>query len=232
MGGLQFLTGFTWGKSIDYSSQFHAGGQNGYEQVQVPDENNRRAERAVSSFDTKFRWVTHGIWDIPVGQGRKHLSNMNPIANGFLGGWEVVGVFTVRSGFPFTIKDAVDTSLTDGPFIHIGRPDLVGRERIIGDPNHWYDETAYRRAPTGEFGNLGRNTLRTDGMENVDLGILKNFNLRGERFKLQFRAELFNLTNTAVFSLPGNDPFSPTPGAVGGTLIKNREAQLGLKLLF
>ena len=231
-GGLQFMSAFTWGKSIDNSSQFHAGGQNTYEEVQVPNENNRAAERAVSSFDTKFRWVSHGIWDIPVGKGRKYLSNMNPVANGFLGGWEVVTVLTVRSGFPFTIRDPSDTSLTDGPFIHIGRPDLVHTEKIYGDPNHWYDQTAYARAAIGQFGNLSRNTLRTDSMRNTDLGILKNFNIFKERIRAQFRGEFFNLTNSAVFGLPGNDPFSPTPGAVGSTLIANRVAQVSLKLNF
>jgi Carboxypeptidase regulatory-like domain len=231
-GGLQLASAFTWGKSIDNSSQFHAGGQNTYEEVQVPDENNRRAERAVSSFDTKFRWVTQGIWDIPVGRGRKHLSNMNRAVDAFVGGWELVSVLTVRSGFPFTIRDPSDTSLTDGPFIHIGRPDLVHPEKIYGDPNHWYDETAYARAAVGQFGNLGRNTLRTDSMRNTDLGILKNFNIFRERLRAQFRAEFFNLTNSAVFGLPNNDPFSTAPGAVGSTLIKNREGQLGLKILF
>ena len=186
----------------------------------------------MSSFDTKLRWVSYGIWDIPVGRGRRYLSNMNAIANGVLGGWELAPVLTIRTGFPFTIRDSVDTSLTDGPFIHIGRPSLVHKERIIGDPNHWYDETAYVRAAIGQFGNLGRNTLRTDNMRNVDLGIMKNFTTLKDRMRFQFRAEMFNLTNSAVFSLPGNDPFSPTPGAVGGTLIRNREAQLGLKLLF
>ena len=69
-------------------------------------------------------------------------------------------------------------------------------------------------------------------MRNADLGILKNFNIFRERVRSQFRAEFFNLTNSAVFGLPNNDPFSPAPGAVGSTLIKNREAQLSLKILF
>jgi hypothetical protein len=104
----------------------------------------------------------------------------------------------------------------------------------------------------GTFGTMGRNLFRDSGFTNWDLSIFKSFSIK-ERYRIQFRAELFNVFNHPVFANPygasngwlnGIDPSNPGSfGAAGGTpdiaagnnLIGSGSArvmQLGLKILF
>ncbi len=232
--GVQLVSAFTFSKMIDDAAQFHAGGQNTYEAVTAANTYDLAAERATSSLDVPLRWVTSGLWDLPFGKGRSHLSQAHGVTQALLGGWQAVGIVTLRSGFPFTLRDFQDTSLTDGPFLHVGRPDLVAPQQTFQNPNLWYNPAAYARAPLGGFGNLGRNTLRGDGMGNLDFSILKDFPLSSirEGMAVEFRAEAFNLFNSPEFDFPNNDPSSPTAGQVGATINNPRQIQLALKLIF
>ena len=106
---------------------------------------------------------------------------------------------------------------------------------------------------SGTFGTMGRNLFRDFGFKNVDFSAMKNFNL-SERFKMQFRAEFFNLFNHPNFANPfggqngwgRNDPSVPGPGGFGCSCATpdvaasnpvigsggSRAVQLGLKFTF
>jgi hypothetical protein len=71
----------------------------------------------------------------------------------------------------------------------------VGRDVPFFDPTAFVPVTAVR------FGNSGRNILRGPGFVNLDAGLFRNFHLT-ERWRVQFRAEAFNFTNTPKFSNP------------------------------
>ena len=86
-------------------------------------------------------------------------------------------------------------------------------------------------APQYHFGNLGRNALHGPAFHNTDLGAFKNFSLT-ERFRLQFRAEFFNIFNNVNFSMPDSTLGDTNFGSITGTDTSQRQIQFALKLLF
>jgi hypothetical protein len=109
---------------------------------------------------------------------------------------------------------------------------------LVGDPTPthatpaaWINTSAFAVPPPYTFGDLGRNSLRSDWYKNVDFSLLKRFPL-GERAQLQFRAEAFNLTNSVVFAAPGNVINAPGFGVVTSTANAPRQLQVALKVEF
>jgi hypothetical protein len=86
-------------------------------------------------------------------------------------------------------------------------------------------------AGTYAYGNVGRNTLRGDGTQNLDFGLFRNFTIH-ERLGLQFRSELFNILNHPNFGLPDRNASSATFGQVSQTSTSSRQIQFALKLVF
>ena len=92
----------------------------------------------------------------------------------------------------------------------------------------------------GEFGNVGRNTERAPSLQDFDFALFKNNNLLGEKLKVQFRAELFNLLNRSNFVGQGSTIFNGTgvPQIASGAALRtptattSRQIQFGLKLIF
>jgi len=233
-GGFTMDSAYTFSKSLDLGSQFHAGGQNRYEGVLTQDDNCRNCDRGVSGFDTPHRWVTSFLYELPVGRGKRFLASSPGVVDKLLGGWQVNAILLFKNGWPFTVRDFRDRSLAAGAFIPVDRPNLVGKETVTGDPNKWFDVSAYSAVPLGTFGNLGRNTLRGDGVSNLDLSVFKRTYIPkiSEQFAVEFRAEFFNLPNHATFNFPNNDFGSSTPGRVGSTVLDERQIQFALKVIF
>jgi len=122
------------------------------------------------------------------------------------------------------------------------RPDLVpGRSSnpILGDPQRWFDSTAFALPPPGFYGTLGRNTLRADAFQNLDMGLQKNIAM-GSGLTTQCRMEIFNVLNHANFQIPAITTIfvsdNPTPvanaGQVTSTANPARQIQFSLKLLW
>jgi len=105
-----------------------------------------------------------------------------------------------------------------------------------GDDGTWFDTTAFAPVTEVRFGTVGRNTMRGPGVVNVDLSLFRTFRLT-ERYKLEFRAESFNLSNTPHFSTPTSSVNSATFGRIYSTqsadvMGGSREFRLGLRLGF
>ena len=225
--GVSFVAAYTWSKTIDYNSQaityYHILGHPVFPQNTY----NLKAERGLSSFDIPQRFVLSGIWNLPA-----PAKSASVLTRKVLGDWQMNGIFSLSSGYPFTVVDSANPSTT-GEYGPTDRPNLVG------DPNagphtvaQWFNTAAFQAIPPGGgFGNAGRNIVRGPGTNTVDLSIFKNFDIR-ERFQAQFRAEFFNLFNHANFLVPGNDISSPGFGRITETGIDNREIQFGLKVSF
>ncbi len=226
--GLSFLTSWTISKSIDLGAPPSTSGV-GEADVQNP--RNLRAERGLSEFDARHRFVTSFVYELPWGRGRRWLSAVHPILDHVLGGWQVTGILTLQSGRPFTVITTRDISNTGGA----NRPFVVGDPRVKKPtPDRWFNTDAFSDVlPPGVFayGNAGRNILIADGINNLDLGLFKNFRL-GEERRLQFRAEFFNVANHANFGIPDRNRASSAFGRVDATTTLNRQIQFGLKLIF
>ena len=226
--GISFLTSYTYAKSLD-----DGGGNENYAEL-PQDDNNRRANYGRSSFDALHRLALSYIWQLPVGNGRRWL-NRGGVVNGILGGWELSGVWSIQSGFPFTVFSPTDFSNTGSTS---PRPDRtcsgVGHKTV----SSWFDKSCFNTDALSaaltngqpRFGNSGHDILDGPGRNNLDFALMKDFRF-GERFKLQFRAESFNVFNQAHFGSPVATVSNPNIGQIGGAG-DGRDIQFGMKLTF
>jgi hypothetical protein len=181
-------------------------------------------------FDARHNLVLSANYELPYGRGRGS-SQPSSVADFFLGGWRLTGIFQARSGFPITVIDGTAPSLQG----------VRGNERpnCVGDPvpadqniNHWLDIKAFARVPKGTWGNCGVGVARAPGYRNLDAVLSKQFNVGGQRY-FEFRAEAFNLTNTPSFSPPARDINAPnTFGTITNTVSSPRNVEIVLKFYF
>jgi hypothetical protein len=242
-GGLTFLAGYTFAKSIDDGSGIRTLGS---DQLKPQDGTCVSCERGLSIFDTRHRFVSSILYALPVGKGRKYLTH--GVASSLIGGWELSSIWTMSTGFPLNVSAGKDQSNTGHGY---DRPNNVpgvvanldSSQRNTGE---WFNIQAFALQPFGSYGNLGRNTVTGPGIFDIDFSTLKNFNLTERRY-LQFRFEAFNflnhpnlgdpnlsLTSNAVtgagIPIPGSGAF----GTINSTrsTIAMRQLQFGLKLVF
>ena len=228
--GVTFLTSYTWAKAIDTGSAIRTQGgdtlftQNGY---------CRKCDRGRSSFDTRQRFVTSALWDLPFGKGRKFAID-NGFANALFGGWQIGGILTLQSGFPISMFQGGDPSNTGGLF---DRPTSTGVNADLPrgqqDPQKFFNTSAFTRTQPGLWGNVGRNTLNSPGIIAFDFSTLKDFVMPyAEGHRLQFRFEAFNLPNHPNWGNPDINIISSTFGVLTSTRTNMRNLQFALKYIF
>ena len=223
--GLYFLSAFTFSKSINDQPEICCNApwpQNSY---------NLAAEKGLSDFDNRERWVTSLDYALPVGKGQKFLDHGGPMDLAF-GGWHLGGIITFRSGFPFSPQIGTGDPTNTGSQ-GLLRADRIGSGHVAHpSPSLWFNINDFP-VPVGHFGDAGKNILEGPGEKGVDLSARKIFSIH-ERIRLEFRAEFFNAFNHAVFSQP--DPFVTdgpgTAAVITSTVIPQRQIQFALKLEF
>jgi hypothetical protein len=223
--GLYFLSAFTYGKAIDDQPEICCNSP------WPQDSYNLRAEKGLSDFDNRARWVTSFDYALPVGQGQKFLSQNKGLGYA-LGGWHVGGIITFRSGFPFSPQTNADPTNTGSQGLL--RTNRIGSGTLANPtPDLWFNVNDFPVPTCCSFGNAGKNILEGPGEKSADISFRKYFDFT-ERYRLEFRAEFYNAFNNPVFSQP--DPFiTDGPGAAGvitSTVIPQRQIQLALKLHF
>jgi hypothetical protein len=186
--------------------------------------NNLRLERSISDHDMPQRMVFSGLWELPFFQ------SAGSFVKPFLAGWQINTITTIESGRPISLSATVA-----GPG---NRPNAVLGETVkLDDPSleKWFNTAAFSIPAAYTFGNVGRTLpdVRSDGLVNIDFSIFKIFPI-GERYRVQFRAEAFNLTNTPTFNVPGTAVGTATFGVVTATApdARPREFQFALRLDF
>ncbi len=207
--GLLVGLAYTFAKSIDDQSVDPVGASSGgalsTTNSRTPSSiRNWRNERGRSDFDRTHVLTTHWVWELPVGRGKQFANSLPGALNRVLGGWSVNGIYTYMSGEPFSLRSGSRTS----NFSHESRVDIVGAapearlQEISGvfGPVLFRDTTGLAIPAPGQDG-AGRNIFEAPGYWNVDVGIQKVFEVT-ERFKLQFRTEIFNAVNQANFDHP------------------------------
>lgn len=191
-----------------------------------------RCEHSVSSYDVPSRFTTSFVYELPFGKGKMLGKNWNRVVDSMLGGWQSNGILTLASGQPLIFLTAANNSYTFGGGQHpnvVGNPVLSSGQSIY----EWFNTSAFAQPANFTSGNLSRTYtgVRNNMLRNLDFSLFKNFNLT-ERFKLQFRAEAFNLTNTVVFGAPGTTINGANFGVITGQSNVPRNLQLALKFLF
>ena len=205
--GFLFGTAYTFGKSIDNQSVNPVGASSGggltTTNSRTPTNiRNWLGERSRSDFDRTHAFTSSGVWELPVGKGRR-LDAGNRFVNTLIGGWTLNGIYTFMTGEPFSVTSGVRTA----NFSHVSRADVVKpveaqlqKKAGVAGPVVFADNTAFAIPAPGSDG-AGRNIFTAQSYWNLDLGITKSFQLT-ERFKLDFRMEMFNAFNHTNFDNP------------------------------
>jgi len=238
-GGLYFLNSFTWSKALGDSEQaleYYAG----YYEANPQNIRNLTAERGPSSFDVKLLNVTSVVYQLPFGKGRRFGSNMNPLIDGALGGWELNSINTANTGTPIDVSYSPTTANDVTGLANDYRGEAILRPNVSGSAasqsksamiNSFFAGYTFTTPPaSAPFGNVGRNAFRAPGLEQWDLSVDKNFRIR-ESIALQFRSEFFNILNHTNFGLPTAISTSSAFGTIR-TTYPSRQIQFALKLLW
>jgi len=228
--GLTMTTAFTWQKAMDYQSGDDGGLARWYID---PNRNYARAD-----FDRTLNYVQSYVYRLPFGQGQKMLTH-GPLA-AIIGGWQVSGILTLRTGSPLTFTDGGVAINATG---NTETPNQVGPIDIlhgINTGNLWVAKTSFAHAAVNTFGTTGRNIWSGPGQFRLDAGISRWINFT-ERWRMQIRADSYDVTNTPFFSNPNTDINSSAFGYVTGTVGSGvgvngfssaRSIQLAMKIVF
>ena len=194
--GLTFQGTYTWSKNIDNASTFFSQNEtlNSADSGYIFDP---RINRGVSSFDVPHSAAIHLVWEVP------SAASLTGVPKFLLAGWQLGGIFTAQSGSPFSVGLAADwarTGTSTRQATSGERPDFnpapgCTPNVVTGDPSNYINTKCFAAPALGTLGNLGRNTLRSPAVQAFDFSIFKNHRLWGEKLKVQFRAETFNILN-------------------------------------
>jgi hypothetical protein len=240
--GLEFRGNYTWAKNLDINSGLTGAQANNQAQM-VLNRNDLRQDWGPSALNPASQASLSADYELPFGRSQRWLNDVPRMESKFVSGWQLNGIGTFLSGFPFTPlvgsnrSGDGNTRVTDRPSLN---PSFTG-SIVTGNPNQWFNPSAFEVPTPGTYGNLGRGTLTGPGLADVDISLFKNTEIT-EKTNLQFRAEFFNILNranyatpnTTIFSItPGSAPaISPSAGLISTTATSSRQIQLGLKLIF
>ena len=181
---------------------------------------------SIARMDRPHRLAISGIWEIPVGRGRRFGTDMNRFLNGILGGWQIGAVIVRQSGAPLGFGNAIFT----GDIKNIPLP--KGQR----DVDRWFNvDAGFERNAKKQ---LSRNIrafplrfsgVRGDGQDRWDFSLIKRFPIT-ERINLQFRAEVYNALNTVSFNNPRTNPYRSDFGRITATQVDARNWQFALRL--
>lgn len=224
--GLQLMSAFTYGKSMDLFNQAldvcdgcAEGIQNSY---------NLNSLMGPSDQDARLRYTFAGTWDLPVGIGRRFVSH--GWGANLLGSWQMDAIYTAQSGYPFFPTLSFDNA-------NAGNGSWPNRvcNGALSNPTltAWFDTSCFVAPAQYVFGNSGRNILTGPGINDLNFGLHRSFRIPvGEATHLDFRAEAFNAFNHPQFGQPGATIGNPAAGKISSTSVANREIQLALRLVF
>ncbi|MEW5979566.1 MAG: TonB-dependent receptor [Acidobacteriota bacterium] len=221
----QFSSGFEMRAGYTRSVSKGLEGQRIWNSSVIQDEWNQPDLTFYRKSDTPNALFATYVWQLP-GFNRKGL------VGGVLGGWQVAGILRLQSGQRVDIRELFPQWQ--------GAAGVFVKPVMTCDPNdfpqrtldQWFNTSCFQQPGPNQFGtDAATNSVRADGMENIDLSFSKFFNLPRENTRLQFRAELFNALNHAQFQDPGSLRGTATFGKVTGAYAP-RIIQFALKLDF
>ena len=194
------ILSYTYAHSLDDKSS--EAGINGDTSGNGPqNEYDFNADYSSSSFDITHSFVGSVTADLPFGKSRRFLGGSSRGLDTLIGGWQINGIVTLRTGFPFSVA-ATDINFINQCFGQ--RADVVGNPKAGGfhkGVNEWFNTSSFAQPAMGNYGNSQRDILRAPGVENVDASLFKNISLI-DRLSLQTRFEGFNLFNHTNFGFP------------------------------
>lgn len=229
--GLVIDSNYTWSKALDDASN---PGSNNAGSNLPQDPMNMAAEKGLSDFDHRHRFVTSFLYELPF------LKNSEGWVQTALEGWQVGGIYTLESGSPFTVNLTSDVANNGEPTAT--QSNISERPNLVCNPNsgpktpaQWFNTSCFAAPGAFSYGNAGRDIVTGPGINNFDVTFQKNFAIR-ESIQLQFRADMFDFFNHPNLNQPNRfyQPPTANPFTFGTITSANdpRVAQLSLRLAF
>jgi hypothetical protein len=238
--GVQFDFNYTFSKSIDIMSDATRVGAWGGLGGQIINSWDPNSARAVSDFDATHQFNANWVAQLPFGKGQRFAGNAGGPLNALIGGWQLSGLFRLTSGFPVNISNGFDwpTNWQLGGNAYLTGPVKTGTYTVNGNPNLFSNGpqaiASFTNPLPGQTG--ARNQIRGPGFFGIDMGLAKRWAMPwSEKQSLQFRWEVFNVTNSVRFnvqSISGELDISSTFGNYTGLITNPRVMQFGLRYEF
>lgn len=223
--GLSTLLSYTFSKMIDDASRTDAwaGGHQDF--------NNRRLDRSISSDDRSqvLNWSL--IYELPFGRGKPLAGNFNvPVISQLISGWQVDSIMTFAKGIPLIINCGICVYPATRPNL-IGDPNQGASGPAEKRLNQWFNTNAFAVNEPFHYGNVSRTlpNTRGPGQANTNFSLIKETRFR-ERYRLQFRAEFFNMFNRVEFGMPDTNFGDSTFGVISSQVNIPRQIQFGMKM--
>lgn len=225
--GLIVNSNYTWSKALDDASN---PGADNAEPNFPQDPANLAAEKGLSDFDHRNRFVTNFLYQIPL------LKNSQGWIHTAFAEWQVGGIWTLQSGAPFTVNLSTDTA-------NNGEPTSAPSQRpnLTCNPNsgpkttaEWFNVSCFSVPAAYTYGDAGRDIVTGPGLDDFDATLQKEFPVR-ESMKLQFRLDVFDFFNHPNFNAPvGAGRTYSTSSSFGQITSANdpRDMQFSLRLAF
>jgi hypothetical protein len=239
--GLTALFSYTFSKTLsDAGDLLSGGGVAGFRASELPNWGIQK-DWGLAAFDIRHAISLSGSYDLPFGRGMRYMSNGNRPLQFLLGNWSTNFILTLDTGQPLTINCATATGAGTGCYALLTSVSPYSGPHNV---NQYYNPAAF--ATPGDvtavgqasYAPLGGGNTQVEGppIHRLDFSAFKVFPLN-ERMRFEFRAELFNLTNTPAFSLPGNLNYLNTATFAQITSTRDapndpREVQFALKFYF
>ena len=237
VGGIQFLSGFTYSRCLDYGSETVSGfdGSNDSQEYMEPNPP-RSLNYGPCAFNISKNWTSNALIPLPF-----HGNQLKQ-------GWQLALIQSVRTGQPVTpsIGGSVDeenlsqyTYLTERPSMN---PSFTG-PLITKKQTQWFNPAAFEFPAPGTLGNVPRGSITGPGLYDMDFTVMKSTKLpkMGEAASLELRGDFFNVTNHVNFNLPtsavlqgavGNPVQNPLAGDISSTADTARQLQFSARVVF
>jgi hypothetical protein len=225
--GVNFLTSYTWGKTLGDFAGEGSKAQNFYD---------RSKERGRLNWDIRHRVVSSVNYELPFGKGKRFLSGASGPGARLAEGWSVGGIINLYSGEAATVGVATSTANTG-----LGsRADVVPGCKLrldVRTPNRWFNTACFTTPPPFTYGNAGVGIVDGPGTKQFDLSLLKVTRVDEKRY-FQLRLELFNAFNTPQFNVPATTLGAGAFGSIASAGVAvtfartSRQMQLALKFFW
>ncbi len=223
--GLMFTAAYTWAHALDNSADALSTAPTGI--VMGPNGNPLlNYQYGSSNNDQRQIFATSVIYELPFGRGKMLGRDMPKSVDYVVGGWQWNNIIVLATGTPMDIQDG--SGLNGRPDYHGGCTTNVSYRQWISCPSG-----AFTDPGQGNIGDLPRNFFPGPGTHTWDTSLVKSVNIT-ERVKTEFRAQVYNLTNTPQFQIPDNRPTDGTFGQLNSPRLSptNRQLELAVRLSF
>jgi hypothetical protein len=217
----RFSAGYTLGANYTFSR---------FEQSEYLNAADPEPTRFISDQDSPHRVVVNGIWELPFGTGRRFGTSASPLIDRIVGGWQISGIYMYQSGVPIGFGNVIFTGTLDDIAMSSG-------DRTL---DRWFNvDAGFNRVAAQQLASnvrtfpLRLDSVRTDPVNNVDLSLIKNTRIVGDKM-LQLRFEALNAFNHPLFPGPNTNPTAAAFGSISASTQNNysRRVQVMVKVIF